>query len=199
MGSQASGFVLFTPLLNLTAARASMQPLTDFANSLGTVPLNNSVETEPSFYQAYQKYLVPNEEKVGISLALGSRLFQKSAFEGAANQQAVTNTLVNVTNQLNFPTGTLNPLVFGYGAPFQILVTAPSSYQLPAEGDTSSVTPAWRTATWHVIAGVGISNQASAADYTAAFQKAHALADSMTSAAGTVAYVQTTFCKITDS
>lgn len=189
MGSQASGFVLLTPLLNLTAARASMKPLTDFANSLGTVPLNNSVETEPSFYQAYQKYLVPNEEKVGVSLALGSRLFQKSQFEGAANQQAVTNTLMNVSSQLNFPTGTLNPLVLGYGAPLQILVTAPSSYQLPAEGDTSSITPAWRTATWHVIAGAGISNQASAADYTAAFKKAHSIADDMTSAAGTIAYV----------
>lgn len=162
-----------------------MKPITDYANSLGTLPLNNSVRTSQSFYQAYQEYLAPNEEKVGIGLALGSRLFQKSALATTDGQNKIISALDNIAAQVNFPTGTLNPLSLGYGGPLQILVTAPSSYQLPTEGDTSSVTPAWRNATWHVIAGVAIPNQATAAQYVAAFKKAHAIADNLTAVAGT--------------
>lgn len=161
-----------------------MKPLTDFAASLGNLALNNSVETAGSFYSAYQRYLVPNEEKVGVSVALGSRLIQKSALATSAGQEAITNALVNISQSVSFPSGTLDPRKLTYGAPLQILVTAPSSYKLPPEGDTSSITPAWRTATWHVIAAVGMSNTATAAEYAAGFQQAHGFAELLTSVAG---------------
>lgn len=64
MTTQASGFILVTPKLNLSAATASMQPISDFAQSLVdlNVGLDHSVTTELSYYAAYQAFLVPNEE-----------------------------------------------------------------------------------------------------------------------------------------
>jgi hypothetical protein len=54
-----SGFVLFTPSLNNSAATASMQPIKDYITSLGQVPINFEVTEQPSFLTAYNKYLGP--------------------------------------------------------------------------------------------------------------------------------------------
>ena len=130
-----------TPSLSYDDAVTSMKPLTDYVASLGNVVLNNAVNTEPSFYQAYQTYISPNQEKVGLGVALGSRLIPRSLLTTTAGQQTVASA-INRAAAMVVPLNqnTLDPTALTYGAPFQILVTAPSSFQ----GDnTSAVTPAW--------------------------------------------------------
>lgn len=62
--TQTSGFIMMTPKLNLSAATKSMQAISNFATSLEdlNIGLEHSVTSEPSYYSAYQKFLVPNEE-----------------------------------------------------------------------------------------------------------------------------------------
>lgn len=64
MTTQASGFIMMTPKLNLSAATTSMQPILDFATSLGNlnVGLDYGVITEPSYYSTYQQFIAPKEE-----------------------------------------------------------------------------------------------------------------------------------------
>lgn len=57
--------------------------------------------------------------------------------------------------------------------PVQFLLTTPSSFSTTAANDTSSISPAWRQATWHVIGFVGFSNTAGAALTKSAFSVAH--------------------------
>ncbi|EMC94258.1 hypothetical protein BAUCODRAFT_36730 [Baudoinia panamericana UAMH 10762] len=171
----ASGMILMTPKLNHSAAVASMKPITDYVASLGNVPLNNEVDTSPSFYQAYNTYILPNEEKVGLGLALGSRLLPRDLFTTTAGQQKVTTALQQVAQMVSVLGATnTNPdlRAIAYGGPLQFLVTAPSSYP---NNDTvpSSITPAWRSAIWHTIAGPGIPNNANAATFASAFKTAH--------------------------
>ncbi|KAK3045560.1 hypothetical protein LTS18_013701, partial [Coniosporium uncinatum] len=166
----ASGFILMTPKLNHSAAVASMKPITDYVASLGNVALNNEIDTSPSFFQAYEKYIMPNEEKVGLGIALGSRLILRDTLATTAGQQATASALGKVSDMVTPPNIAVDPRALTYGAPFQILVTAPSSY---TDDGTSSVTPAWRKAIWHAVVGVGIANNANVATITKAFQTAH--------------------------
>jgi len=166
----ASGFILMTPKLNHSAAVASMKPITDYVASIGNVALNNEIDTSPSFFQAYEKYIMPNEEKVGLGIAVGSRLILRDTLATTAGQQATASALGQVSDMVTPPNIAVDPRALTYGAPFQILVTAPSSY---TDDGTSSVTPAWRKAIWHAVVGVGIANNANVATITKAFQTAH--------------------------
>lgn len=179
MGAIASGMILMTPKLNHSQAVESMKPITDYAASLGNVVLNNEVDTVPSFSQAYNTYILPNEEAVGIGIALGSRLIPKDVFTN--NQAGLTSALQQVASEVTAVTGTqANPDLrsLTYGAPLQFLVTAPSSY---SDNDTvaASITPAWRTATWHVVTGQAFANNANAATINHAFQTAHNVAKTL--------------------
>ncbi|UZJ55526.1 hypothetical protein CBS101457_004846 [Exobasidium rhododendri] len=174
MSNQASGLVLFTPKLNNTAAKASIKNITDYAASLGNIVLNNEVDEGGSFYSAYQKYLVPNEELVGLGTAIGSRLIPTANFVGASNQQTLLTALMNVVNTVQQPFPLAQPLLYTYGAPLQFLVTTPYNYK---DDGTSSITPAWRNSIWHVFINSAFSNEATSADISAAFQRSHTAAD----------------------
>lgn len=172
-GSQANGFILLTPKLSLADAQTSMKPITDYVATLGSIVLNNDVETSNSFFEAYTKYILPNAEQVGIGIALASRLIPSSQLQGSDNQAQVLNALTNIANTVSYPkrTSLLDATQLTYGGPLQILVTTPSSYTTP--DTTSAITPAWRSAIWHVIAGTGFANEASSSDIASAFQAAH--------------------------
>lgn len=165
--SQGSGLVLFTPKLTNAQAKVSMKPITDWASALGTLALNNVVAEAGSFLNAYNTYLVPNEELVGLGTAIGSRLIPAANFNGAANQTQLFNALMNVSNIVQ------SQLPIAYGAPLQFLVTTPTNY--PDDG-TSSITPAWRNSLWHVFINSAFSNEASASTIAAAFQRSHSAA-----------------------
>ncbi|KAK5125086.1 hypothetical protein LTR08_005448 [Meristemomyces frigidus] len=171
----ASGLILMTPKLSHDEAVASMKPLTDYVATLGNTTLYNGVETSPSFLQAYNKYILPNEEPVGIALAVGSRLIPKEVLDSASGQHSLIAALETITKLLVPPAATparCDLRALTHGAPLQILLTPPSSYP---NNDTvpASITPAWRAATWHVTAGVAFANNADVATIDRAFQAAH--------------------------
>ena len=149
-----------------------MKPITDLASSLGTIPLNNSVRTSPSFLQAYNTYILPNEEKVGLPVAIGSRLIPRTMLQSTSGQQIVAKAIETVAKMVVPPDASQsNPLSLTYGAPLQILVTAPSSYK--GAPTTSSVTPAWYEAIWHTVLAQGFLNNPTVAEINAAFKNAH--------------------------
>ncbi|KXT17277.1 hypothetical protein AC579_532 [Pseudocercospora musae] len=180
-----SGMILMTPKLSHVEAVTQMKPLTDFVASLGNAALDNSINTESSFYQAYQKYISPNQEKVGVGIAMGSKLVPQSMLENLAGQKAVADA-IEKSSQMVVPLAQITNqapdlMALTYGAPFQILVTAPSSYKTDG---TSAVTPAWYSTAWHVCLGQGIANNADAGTISAAFQNANAATQVLRNAVG---------------
>jgi hypothetical protein len=163
-----------TPLLSHDEAVLSMKPITDYVSSLGSLYINNEVDSVSGYYDVHTNYIIPNAELNGLSTAVGSRLIPLSQFNGTANQDALTNVLLQISELITFPTrGTSDPAFLSYGAPLQFLVTAPNNYATTAASDTSAVTPAWRDAVWHILVNVPFSNTASATDIQTAFQTAH--------------------------
>lgn len=174
LSAQVSGLILMTPSLSYDEAVRSMQPLTSYVASMGNAVLDNEVATSTSFYQAYQKYISPNQEKVGLGIALGSRLIPRSLLQTARGQNAVADAIEKASAMV-IPTSSMtnllaDPKSLTYGAPFQILVTAPSSYK---SLNDSAVTPTWYSSAWHIALGQGLANDASASEISDAFQNAH--------------------------
>jgi hypothetical protein len=94
-----------------------------------------------------------------------------------AGQNTVAEALLNVTNVILGP-GSLyakDSEAKGYSQGVEILAVTPYSYTaLPGESfNDSSVTPAWRTSTWHVAAAAGFANGASVSTIEQAFVEAH--------------------------
>ena len=155
MSKQASGLVLMTPKLTNAEAKASMKPLNDYVASLGNIVLNNQVDQVDSFLKAYQTYLLPNDELVGIGTTIASRFVPKDNFRTNSSQTELLNAFMNGMNTaglsaLRHPCADFcrhrssddmlrgsslqnvlpnnSPgLVYG-GAPTQILVTAPTNF-----------------------------------------------------------------------
>lgn len=174
MSNQASGLVLFTPKLTNAQAVKSMANITAFVATLGNIVLNNEVDDGGTFFSAYNKYLVPNEELVGLGTAIGSRLIPKANFVGSKNQQQLLTALMNVVNTVENPFPLSEPLLYTYGAPLQFLVTTPYSYK---GIDDSAITPAWRNSIWHVFINSAFSNEAPVTEIAAAFQRSHTAAN----------------------
>lgn len=65
--SQSSGFVLFSPTATNAEAVKLFKPVFDYAALPGNIPANAEVTETKSFFQAYNTYLVPNEELVDVS------------------------------------------------------------------------------------------------------------------------------------
>jgi FAD/FMN-containing dehydrogenase len=73
------GMTLFNAKLDNDNATTSIAPILDFAHSSSSsFTLAASVSTSGSFYETYQTYIQPNEDKVGVSLAIASRLIPRS-------------------------------------------------------------------------------------------------------------------------
>jgi hypothetical protein len=172
--SQLSGLILMTPKLNHADAVASMKPLTDFAASLPNVPKENGVYSETSFYQAYEKYISPNQEQVGLGIAIGSRLIPRGLMQSTSGQQTVAAAIKKAADMvIPLSSGQTDVLALTYGAPLQILVTTPSSFETDG---SSSVTPTWygsNGAIWHVALGQAFANNADVATIQSAFRTAN--------------------------
>lgn len=150
LSKQASGLVLMTSILTNEQAKASMQPVTAFAAQLGNVVLNNEVTEVDSFLKAFNTYLLPNDELVGVNAAVGSRLIPSRNFDLANQEQlftAMNAARAVVGDNVLGSSASSGSIVYG-GAPEQILVTVPINHPNPPE---SAVTPAWRDALWHVL------------------------------------------------
>lgn len=92
--TKSSGFVLFTPSLTNAQAVAAMKPITDFISSNGNVAIQSTVKESPTFLSAYNEYLVPNEELVGVGVAVSSRLIPRESFAPGTNATALLNAIL---------------------------------------------------------------------------------------------------------
>ena len=74
-----AGMTLFNPKLSLADATASMAPALNFAKSFTNgIALASTVTSSGSFYSTYKSYILPNEDKVGVSQSMASRLIPRS-------------------------------------------------------------------------------------------------------------------------
>jgi hypothetical protein len=92
-------------------------------------------------------------------------------------QNQVAQAIINVTNLMLGP-GSLyqtDPESTGYSQPVEILATTPFAYTaLPGESfSDSSVTPYWRSSTWHVAAAPSFANSASVSAIVQAAEIVH--------------------------
>ncbi|KAF2163800.1 hypothetical protein M409DRAFT_57280 [Zasmidium cellare ATCC 36951] len=166
LSTQISGLILLTPSLSYADAVTPMS-----TNNLHRLP------RQP--------------EKVGLGIALGSRLIPRSLLQTEDGQEALVEAIGKASEMVIPSSSTSNlladPKALTYGSPFQILVTAPSSY---ASRNDSAVTPAWYSAAWHIALGQGFANSASAAEIQTAFQTAHDAAQVLRDVApGSGAYI----------
>ncbi|KAK7531271.1 hypothetical protein IWX49DRAFT_512305 [Phyllosticta citricarpa] len=174
----ASALTLLTPKLDHTAAVQDMKPVLDFAATPGIKPVVMSINTANTYWEAYSKYLGYGEgEKVGLPTAIGSRLIPRITFEDKSKKDALVDLLQDLVSKFNAPRG--DPNAAAYGARIQIFAVAPTNYQLPGGRDSSSVTPAWRNATWEVFVNSvpNHANEATPLDTRQAFADAHEAAE----------------------
>ena len=163
------GFILMTPLINEAAANVSMAKIMNFFSQNGNDTKLSAILTLPSFYSVYTTFILPNEDVVGIGMAVGSRLLPRALFQSATGQQQVTDAIMNVSSLVSYPSEYQpDARAPSYGGPLQILITAPAAYS-PDTTAESSVTPAWRNSLWHIVARNGFAPNADAQTISNAF------------------------------
>lgn len=146
----ATNLISVTPLLNISEALSSMEPAAQFARANnGSVVL----ETLPSWYAFYTKFVTSNEAPVGGPRILASRLIPSSLFETAGGR----------TKLLEFLEHMLEVGISPY-----IPATAPWLYDWDPE--STSATPAWRNAVWELGMGVTWAWNSSIAQRESAIQ-----------------------------
>ncbi|EGO22798.1 hypothetical protein SERLADRAFT_416412 [Serpula lacrymans var. lacrymans S7.9] len=139
-----------TPLLSLAEAQASMEPIASYVTSQGGSVV---IETMDSWYDYFEKYVVPTQESVARLLAIGSRLMPQSVFISPTLSSQLVDLLLTF------------PLVY-------IPVVGPVLYNETAANETSA-TPAWRDSLWHVNTGLMWYFNTSTADVNANFGLVH--------------------------
>jgi len=124
----SSNILSVTPLLNVTEAEASMAPAAAFAKANnGTVV----IETLPSWYSFYTKYVQSNEAAVGGARILAGRMIPSSLFDNAEGRSKLLSFLSHIVS---------------VGLSPYIPATTPWLFPYPA--NSTSATPAWREAIW---------------------------------------------------
>ncbi|KAF7342485.1 FAD-binding domain-containing protein [Mycena venus] len=125
-----AGLIYVNPRLSLMQAKASMAQLFAFAQANNGIAV---IETLPSWFTFFTRFIVAVESAVGNSAVLFSRLIPKALFESAAGRTQLVAHLLKQTSEFGMPyIPVATPIAFNY-----------------TPGATS-VTPAWRTALWHV-------------------------------------------------
>ena len=130
----SNGMQFINPLLNATEARESLKPLVDFASSLG---YSANFVTYPSWCPLYREHVfggLGSHSSIGATMS--SRLIPSWHFEGKESQTRLTEVLSQSTNHSSH----IN---------ISLMVLMVTPWRTP--DSDSSVTPAWRHATWHVI------------------------------------------------
>ncbi|KAJ7693434.1 FAD-binding domain-containing protein [Mycena rosella] len=138
-GQIRPGSKLVLTAVNTTEAEATayMSSLRDLATEInGTF----SVATTPSYLAFHKTFVIPDalNELDGIPQTIGSRLISADTF--ADHPDELLSSLLNIVSA---------------SAVSFIFANAPYSVSQDASLGPASVTPAWRTSVWHVIAGAG--------------------------------------------
>ncbi|KAJ7083921.1 hypothetical protein C8R43DRAFT_939702 [Mycena crocata] len=148
-----AGIAYVNPQLSLADATASMAPISAFATANNGTAL---VETFPSWFDFFTRFVAIAEQPVGSSAVLGSRLIPKALFESEAGRAQLVAHLLNQTAEHGMP---------------DIPVVAPISFN--AIAGATSVTPAWRDSLWHLVLPSGWAYNSSTAQVSATLSAVH--------------------------
>ncbi|KAJ7089096.1 hypothetical protein C8R44DRAFT_648958 [Mycena epipterygia] len=162
--SMAEIVILVNPVLDPVQAAASMAPLIAFGQRLqqdGIAGAQTLVTTFPTFLSFFNAFTLEHVASVGTSIALASRLVNKSNFQTAADRSALVAGLLE-TNAA--------------GPGMIILLVAPVSF---AEHGGTSVTEAWRSSVYHVTAVASWAWNATATDKKDGYQSASRAMDNL--------------------
>ncbi|CCM05083.1 uncharacterized protein FIBRA_07290 [Fibroporia radiculosa] len=121
--------IYVNPLMNNSAANASMQAAAEFAISQGGTAI---VEELPSYLTFFNKYVTYAEAAVGPEITLGTRLLTTSLFETEEGRALLSGVITEV---------------LPFAAPYVVQGT-PFLYNY-TRGATS-FTPAWYDSLWHL-------------------------------------------------
>ncbi|KAJ7202683.1 FAD-binding domain-containing protein [Mycena haematopus] len=147
------GLIYVNPRLSLAEATISMSQVSAFAQANNGT---STVETLPSWFAFFTRFIVQTLQPVGNLVALGSQLIPKALFESAAGRACLVAHLLKQTSEFSFPYIPVGmPITFNH---------TPGS---------TSVTPAWRTALWHLTGGVSWAYNSSVAEIQAALGTTH--------------------------
>ncbi|QRV98496.1 FAD-binding domain protein [Ceratobasidium sp. AG-Ba] len=127
----SSAGILANPKLTGSAAAASLKPLTDMLKAAGT---QGKWESYPSYLPLFSA-IGSTPIAAGINGVLSSRLIPQSLFATPQSKALLSNALKATMAQPNTDTG--------------LFLTTPFNYA--AKPNSTSVTPAWRGAVWHVV------------------------------------------------
>ncbi|EMD34723.1 hypothetical protein CERSUDRAFT_116916 [Gelatoporia subvermispora B] len=149
---ESTSIVYVNPLLNLEQAKASMQPAIDFAMANnGTV----TIETLPSFFAFFNKFVMSAQAGVGPEITLGTRLLPTTLFSTEEGRAALSNVFKQT---------------LPFASPY-IVAGTPFLYQYE-EGSTS-VTPAWRDSLWHLSISSRFNWNSTIEERTQTYQTVH--------------------------
>ncbi|KAJ7930362.1 hypothetical protein B0H13DRAFT_2228276 [Mycena leptocephala] len=162
--SMAELAILVNPVLDPVQAAASMAQLIDFGHRLqqdGVPGARAVVATFPSFLAFFDAFTSEHVASVGTSIAIASRLVDKTSFQSAEKRSALVAALQETNDA---------------GPGMIILLVAPVSYVY--QGGTS-VTDAWRSSVYHVTAVSSWAWNATVAEKRAAYQSASKAVDNL--------------------
>ncbi|KAK0474774.1 FAD-binding domain-containing protein [Armillaria novae-zelandiae] len=143
---RSNSIINVNPLLTLEEARVSVEPIVNYALAQnGTA----TVEELPSWLAFFAKYVLIAEAGVGVETTLGSRLIPAEKFATDSGKAGLLNILTKMVQQFS-----ISPYIRVAGTPFLYNYT---------EGSTS-VTPAWRNALWHMSSSTTFSWNSTAED-----------------------------------
>ncbi|KAG8525910.1 uncharacterized protein KY384_000672 [Bacidia gigantensis] len=150
--------ILINPRLNATEARVSLAALIKFADSLKAQRI---IETRRSFYDVYELFIKGHQDDSGnFGVSMASRLIPSKNFDGPENQEELVDALIDAASDRE-----------GYQMMLMLLLVAPNATIVD---ENSSVTPAWRTSTWHIITSAAWDPANANVTYTqAAFGAVH--------------------------
>jgi len=154
---------LMTPFLTLEEAVVNMKLLNDLVESLGNVAASNGVRIYDSFYDIYEAEIANGLETSAnnVGVALASRLVPAQNFDGVDNQQNLAEALYWISTASG-PSQVI---------PLFICLIGPRAYYSKNTPSASAVTPAWKNATWHVIATHSFANEADVSNIEMTFQQ----------------------------
>ncbi|KLO08170.1 FAD-binding domain-containing protein [Schizopora paradoxa] len=149
-------FIYVNPLLSLDEATASMKPMVDFINLQNG---SSIITTVPSWLEFFNEFALAGEAPVGTELLLGSRLIPKSVFETPEGQSAMVKVLLQVSEHSLPYIPVVPPILFN------------------ATENSTSTTPAWRDALWHLNAFATWDFNSSFEEINAAYNLTHEFVD----------------------
>ncbi|KZV69238.1 FAD-binding domain-containing protein [Peniophora sp. CONT] len=122
------------PILNSSAANASMHPLAEFASNLKDAVVKSVFIELPSYLSFFNTFITPSPAPVGENVALASRLIPASLLDSPDSRSDLLDALLASAANVS---------------DIRIFSTTPFSFNSSSE--LTSVTPAWRTSVFHVV------------------------------------------------